>query len=308
MAQPFDYTIPSPQNAFQSSFAFGQQIAAQQAAQAKAQQEAMQAQKARADMQMVYDNPTPENISKFYLAYPAYKEQFEAARQPLTDAAKADDLDFSSRTLALLTNGATEEANALIQARVAALKNTPGREDEAARTEAVAQMIAKEPQAGKTLLGMKLHAINPELYKDIFGKAEMTPDEKRYEAIARKNGPAAADAWWNSQITKEKLVIIPGRGAYRAEDFGGENPESLPRPQSAADRDALPDGARYLAPNGQVMIKGASALSGVPAPGLDASGKPTILTRAQYQAVVQTKGKAKTDAWLRANNITVSDM
>lgn len=179
MAQPFDYTIASPQAAFQASYAFGQQIAAQKAAQQQAQQQAMEAQQARQAMQMVYDNPTPENISKFYMAYPAYKEQFEAARQPLTDAAKADDLDFSSRTLALLTNGATEEASALMQARVTALRNTPGREEEAARTEAVAQMIAKEPQAGKALLGMKMAAIDPKLYETMFGKTE-----KPYEAVA----------------------------------------------------------------------------------------------------------------------------
>ena len=178
MAGPFDYTIASPQAAFQASYAFGQQIAAQKAAQAKAEQEAMQAQKAKQAMQMVYDNPTPENLSKFYMAYPAYREQFEAARQPLTDAAKADDLDFSSRTLALLTNGATEEANALMQARVTALKNTPGREEEAARTEAVAQMIAKEPQAGKTLLSMKMAAIDPKLYETVFGKTD-----KPYEVV-----------------------------------------------------------------------------------------------------------------------------
>jgi hypothetical protein len=59
MAQPFDYTIPSPQGAFQASYAFGQQIAAQQQAQQQAQQKAIEAQQARAAMQMVYDNPTP---------------------------------------------------------------------------------------------------------------------------------------------------------------------------------------------------------------------------------------------------------
>jgi hypothetical protein len=307
MAQPFNYMIPSPQDAFQSSFAFGQQIAAQQKAQQQAQQKAMEAQQARAAMQMVYDNPTPENISKFYMAYPAYKEQFEAARQPLTDAAKADDLDFTSRALSLLTNGATDQANALMQSRIAALKETPGREAEAARTEAVAQMIAKEPQAGKALLNMKMAAIDSKLYETLFGKPELTTDEKRYEAIRRMNGPAAADAWWNSQITKEKLVIIPGRGAYRAEDFAGADPENLPRPKSAAERDALPDGKKYIAPNGEVRTKEPSPLSGIPAPTLDASGKPLRLTRAQYAGLVQIKGKAKADKYLQANNITVSD-
>lgn len=284
MAQPFDYTIASPQAAFEASYAFGQRIAAQRAAQQQAQQQQMEAQQARQAMQMVYDNPTPENISKFYMAYPAYKEQFDAARQPLTDAAKADDLDFSSRTLALLTNGATEEANALMQARVTALKNTPGREEEAARTEAVAQMIAKEPQAGKAMLAMKMAAIDPKLYETMFGKVE-----KPYE-------------------------VVPGVGVVLKRDIeraiaAGEASVPVGIPQGAIDDLKRNPGTagqfdEVFGPGSAARVLG---LGRTAAPALDASGKPSVLTRAQYQAIVDVKGKAKTDAYIRANNITVSD-
>lgn len=239
MAGPFDYTIPSPQAAFQSSFAFGQQIAAQRAAQQQAQLKLMEAQKAKQAMQMVYDDPTPENISKFYMAYPAYREQFEAARQPLTDAAKADDLDFSSRTLALLTNGATEEANALMQARVAALKNTPGREEEATRTEAVAQMIAKQPQAGKALLSMKMAAIDPKLYETVFGKAEMTGFQKDLAAAGiDPNSPEGrAKASEYVALKTDPIVQMPtptggqfiGRQSEYYRMFGGDAPAPQPK-------------------------------------------------------------------------------
>ena len=176
--EPYNYNIESPQNAFQSAYAFGQNIAAQQAAQRQAQMQAQQQAQAKQAMQMVYDNPTPENVSKFYMAYPAYKEQFETARKPLTDAARADDLDFSSRALVLLSNGKTDNVNQMLQDRITALKNTPGREQEAAATEAVAKTIMADPQLGKQLFSMKLAAADPELYKTVFAQADMTGFQK----------------------------------------------------------------------------------------------------------------------------------
>ena len=284
MAQPFDYTIPSPQDAFQSSFVFGQRIAAQQAAQQQAQQKAMEAQQARAAMQEVYEKPTPENLSRFYLNYPAYKEQFEAARQPLTDAAKADDLDFSSRTFALLTNGAVEEADALMQARIQALKNTPGKEQEAAATEAIAKTIKADPKAGRQLFAMKLAAANPKGYEEVYGKTD-----KAYE-------------------------VVPGVGVVLKRDIERAIASGQPTVQTAIPEAAINDLRRQ--PNtarqfDEVFGAGSAArvlgMGGTAAPEMDASGTPTTLTRPQYIATVQALGKAKTDAWVQANNITVSD-
>jgi hypothetical protein len=298
MAQPFNYMIPSPQDAFQSSFAFGQQIAAQQKAQQQAQQKAIEAQQARAAMQMVYDNPTPENISKFYMAYPAYKEQFEAARQPLTDAAKADDLDFTSRALSLLTNGATDQANALMQSRIAALKQTPGREAEAARTEAVAQMIAKEPQAGKALLNMKMAAIDSKLYETIFGKtADKTAFQQDFEYIKKTFGPSAAAEY--AQYGRSGTVSIPlGNG------------QTYVGPPSMA-----PGASRWTEMSGE---SGQAPPSGSEqAPPMDGSGVETILrnasgsktvTKQEADVVRQSLGKngqAAFNNWLKQNQIRV---
>lgn len=48
------------------------------------------------------------------------------------------------------------------------------------------------------------------------------------------------------------------------------------------------------------------ATVGVPAPKLGANGLPDQLTPAQYQAVVQSLGKQKTDAWIKQYNIRVT--
>ena len=264
--EPYDYSVESPQAAFQSAYAFGQNIAARQAAQQQAQQQAQlkaqQAAQAKQAMQMVYDNPTPENVSKFYMAYPEYKEQFEVARKPLTDAAKADDLDFSSRALVLLSNGKTDSVDQMLQDRITALKNTPGKEQEAAATEAIAKAIKADPKMGRQIFGMKIAAADPDLYKTVFAQAELTPDEKKYNAIAAKNGPAEAKAWWDAQVVKEKLITVPGIGVFKAEDFGGLGSGDLPRVNTKEERDALPPGSRYIAPNGQVMTKSRGGIAG----------------------------------------------
>ena len=262
MAGPFDYTVQSPQAAFQSAYAFGQNIAARQAAQQQAQLKAQQQAQAKQAMQMVYDNPTPENVSKFYMAYPEYKEQFSAARKPLGDEELAADTDFATRGFVSLQNGKPENIERMLEERIVALKNTPGRKDEAERTKAILETIKIDPQAGKLLFSMKLNAIDPKLHEKAFGLSELTPDEKKYNAIAAKNGPAEAKAWWAAQIVKEKLITVPGIGVFKAEDFGGLGSGDLPRVNTKEERDALPPGSRYIAPNGQVMTKSRGGIAG----------------------------------------------
>jgi hypothetical protein len=51
----------------------------------------------------------------------------------------------------------------------------------------------------------------------------------------------------------------------------------------------------------------APSVFNTPSPQLGANGNPTRLTRQQYQAVVNAKGQAATDDWMRRNNITVGN-
>ncbi len=178
MPDPNNYMIQSPMPAFQQAYQFGQQIAAQRKAEQQAQLQQQQAAQAQRDMQMVYDNPTPENISKFYLAYPAYKEQFAAAQAPLNEANKKANLDFSTQAFALLNAGKVDDVQQMVADRVKALRNTPGKEQEAGALEAVAKIIKTDPQAGKQLVGMSIAAMDEGLYKTIFGQVDMTGFQK----------------------------------------------------------------------------------------------------------------------------------
>jgi hypothetical protein len=55
------------------------------------------------------------------------------------------------------------------------------------------------------------------------------------------------------------VVPVPGVGLFPSPvqtPFGNNTPQNLPRPASAAERDALPEGAQYIAPDGSIMQKG----------------------------------------------------
>lgn len=238
--EPYDYTLPNPQAAFQNAYAFGQKIAAQRAAQQKALLKQQKQQQAKQAMQMVYDNPTPENVSQFYMAYPEYKEQFETARKPLTDAAKADDLDFSSRAMILLTNGRTDAVDELLQSRITALKNTPGREQEAAATEAVAKTIKADPQLGKQLFGMKIAAADPDLYKTIFGQADMTGFQKDLVAAGidpnSAEGKAKASEYVGLKVDPIVQMPTPSGGQFvgKQSEYYRMFGQGAPAPQAKA--------------------------------------------------------------------------
>jgi len=71
---------------------------------------------------------------------------------------------------------------------------------------------------------------------------------------------------------------------------------------------AVEDGYRFKGgnpadPNSWEPVQ--PTIQNTPAPQLGANGFPSTLTRQQYQAVVNAKGQAATDEWMRRNNIQI---
>jgi hypothetical protein len=51
----------------------------------------------------------------------------------------------------------------------------------------------------------------------------------------------------------------------------------------------------------------AKPLQDTKAPELGAGGIPSVLTRAQYDAIVEVKGKGETDAWMLRNGVRLGE-
>lgn len=305
-------------------FLAGLQAGQQARMQREQQQQAIaRAQKMQQDVAAWQSDMSPERTAQLLLSYPEIKDQLTSAQSVLSDAAKRDRLDFASRALMLSRAGQKDQVKAMAQQRIDALRNS-GKTKEAAEAKAMLKAWEIDPRVGEGALALDVAAADPKLYETLFGKTEMTSFQKDLMAAGiDPNSPEGqTKAAEYVALKTDPIVQMPtptggqfiGRQSEYYRMFGGGEsnapaPNKLPSPLTKQQYDALPPGTEYFDPrDNKVKRKGGSnPLAGVPAPQLDASGKPTSLTQAQYQAVVQVKGKAKTDAWLQANNITVSD-
>lgn len=307
----------------------GQFLAGMQAAQ-KARLEQQQqaeklarAQKMKQDVAAWQSDMSPERTASLLMNYPEIKEQITASKAVLDEAGKRDRLGFTTKALMLSRAGQTDEVIKMAEQRIAAYRNA-GKQREAKEAQDILDAYKLNPKVGEGILTIDIAADDPKLYETMFGKAEMTSFQKDLQAanidpkspegvsLARKKVELAIDPIVEMETPDRGKFVGPQSEYYRRYGGGTGNapaPNKLPSPLTKQQYDALPPGTEYFDPrDNKVKRKGGSnPLAGVPAPQLDASGKPTSLTQAQYQAVVQAKGKAKTDAWLQANNITVSD-
>lgn len=265
-------------------FLAGMQAAQQAKQQREQQQQAMaRAQRMQQDVAAWMADMSPPKTAALIMNYPEIKEQITSSQAVLNEAAKRDRLDFASRALMLSRAGQTDAVKAMAQQRVDAYRRS-GKEREAQEAEAMLKAWELDPRVGEGALALDIATADPKLYETMFGKSE-----KPYE-------------------------VVPGVGVVLKRDIeraiaAGEASVPVGIPQGAIDdlkRDPGTAGQfdEVFGPGSAARVLG---LGRTAAPALDASGKPTTLTRAQYQAVVDVKGKAKTDAWLQANNITVSD-
>lgn len=274
--------MPDPGQAFAQAFQQAQQqrVLQQQQMQAQSRQEQYQQ-----FVQRLRTDRSPETMSEFMLAFPEQADAITKAFEPLDQAKKQSQIGFYGQALSALDRGDVETAKQVVQSRLEAARNTIGSEQE-----------AKELEYGLSLLDS-----NPDALRDGLASAVFTLDPDRYKTLYDK---------------KEKpYVVVPGVGlflqrdidaAIAAGDRGGvSEPNVRPKvPQAAIDdlRKNPGTATQFDEVFGPGAAAAALGMSGTPAP---ADGA-TSLTPAQYQATVQALGKAKTDDWMRRNNMTVS--
>ena len=265
-------------------FLAGLQAGQQQRLQQQQQDEKLaRAQRMQQDIAAWKGDMSPERTAGLLMNYPEIKDQIVSSQAVLNDAAKRDRLDFSSRALMLSKAGQKDRVVEMAQQRIDAYRNA-GKTKEAAEAEAMLKAYQIDPRVGEGALALDVATLDPELYKNLFGKTD-----KDYE-------------------------VVPGVGVVLKRDIeraiaAGESVVQTAIPEAAInDLRRQPNTARQF---DEVFGAGSAArvlgMGGTAAPEMDASGTPTTLTRPQYIATVQALGKAKTDAWLRDNNITVSD-
>lgn len=268
MPAPYDYTIAPPIDAFQRSLALFSGLSEQQR-----QEEERAAQEARrerigAALASLKTDRSPENVADVLLTFPELKEQITASQEVLDDAGKKADIDFKTRLYTMQKGGRHAEALAMLEERATALKNTPGKEQEAKATEDLIKAWKIDPSIGEETLALQIAATAPDLYKAMHGADG--PLDKGYALNVQLFGKAQADAWRAGEEAKKGVITATG-----------------------------PTGMQYMpALSVSPMLAGATAAA--------PPGAPTAkITAEMYQGAINGLGAEKAAEWLLRNGMAV---
>lgn len=231
MAQPFDYTIASPNAAFQQSYAFGTALSQRQAA-------VQRAQDAKAALESIAADRSPENIAKQILLFPELKEQIAASESVLSDAEKTSANQLRAEVLSLYKSGKTDLARARLETQLNAYKNTPGKEKEAKAAETLIKTFDIDPNQLLTTMSIQLAQSDEKLYKNLFDTADMTsfqndlvaadinPKSPKGIALADQYVRNKADPWIETEVINPagQRVMFKGPQSVYMQNYGNQTP------------------------------------------------------------------------------------
>lgn len=312
---PFLQNMPDPGQAFMQSFQAARQQRDQQAA-LQAQQVQAQTRQAQYQqwVQRLRTDRSPEAMSEFMLAFPEQADAINKAFEPLNDAQKQTQLGLYTQALSALDRGDTETAKQTVQSYLDAARNTPGQEQKVKELEFGLSLLDTNPEAMKTGLANAIFTLDPERYKTIYAKSgELTSFQKDLAAagIDPQSEQGVAKARQYAELKVDPIVQMPtptggqfiGKQSEYYRMFGDGAPpptvKAVPRVGEVRNGFAF-TGGDPGDKNNWVKAKG---MQSTKAPETGASGIPSTVTRAQYNAIVEAKGKADTDAWMLRNNV-----
>lgn len=221
MAEPYNYNIAPPTDAFQRAYAFGTAVDQQQQQAAQQQAARVRAQQVQEAIQSIATNRSPENIARNILLFPELKEQISASESVLNESERNSANQLRSEVISLMRTGNKDAARTRLETQVQAYKNTAGKEKEAAAAEALLKTFDINPDAVILPMTIQLAQSDEKLYKNLFGGDEnLSATGKEYQDRVRIQGKEKADAWL--ELQGEKLIPVQEGGAvYRGSEILG---------------------------------------------------------------------------------------
>lgn len=237
MAQPFDYTIASPNAAFQQAYAFGTALSERDKAQAEAARKSQRTMDAQAALKSIAENRTPENIAKNLLLFPELKEQVAASESILSDAEKTSANQLRAEVLSLYKSGKTDLARARLETQLNAYKNTPGKEKEAKAAETLLKTFDIDADSVILPMSIQLAQSDEKLYKNLFDTAELTsfqkdlmaagidPKSSRGITLSENFVSNKADPWIETEVINPagQRVMFKGPQSVYMQNYGGNS-------------------------------------------------------------------------------------
>jgi hypothetical protein len=213
MATPFDYTVASPNAAFQNAFAFGTAIAERQAA-------AQKAQAAKNALESIATDRSPENIAKNLLLFPELKDQIAASESVLNEAEKTSANQLRAEVLSLYKAGKIDLARAKLQSQANAYKNTIGKEKEAQAAKTLIETFDIDPEQLMTTMSIQLQQSDEKLYKNLFENTGGldTPFIKELVAEGLKPGTPEFHSALRAKREGDPWISVSGIGLFLKSD------------------------------------------------------------------------------------------
>jgi hypothetical protein len=206
MAEPFNYNVASPMQAFQNSYAFSQAVEQKRLAEQAAIDR-------KAAIQSIMEDRSPENISKKILLFPELREQIALSESVLNEAEKTSANQLRSEVISLFKAGKPEVARSILQRRADAYANSVGQEKQAAAAQALLKTYDTDPEYLMTTMAVQLAESNKDLYKTLFDAGELTAFQKNQRAAgvdpASPEGIAQSQQYLQLQIDPIVEMVTP---------------------------------------------------------------------------------------------------
>lgn len=288
MAEPYNYTIASPMDAFQKSYAFGTALAEKQA-------QADRSKQINDALVSIANDRSPENISRNLLMFPELKEQITASESILGDAERQSANSLRAEVISLARAGNTAAARERLATQAQAYANTPGKEKQAQAAQSLLQAFDKNPEAVLLPMTIQLAQSDEKLYGTLFGAGEKpTTFQQDFAFIQKTFGDQAASEF--AQFGRSGIVSIPlGDGRTYV------GPPSMAPGASRWQPQAQGAGAPAAPQTPQVTEDGAASILG-------GASRTKKITQAEANVVRQSlgpQGQAQFNKWLTDNSIKI---
>lgn len=229
--------------------------------------EARRKQQMQVDLQALQADPSPQSYANFYLRYPEMKEQLDAYRTTLGDADRNVLLGGARELMGAVQAGRDDLIDQVFDKHISALKES-SRPDLAKQFEEAKQFYKLDPKAGQFAVRSLFQSLDPDGYKALADGGD--PLDKQYALDVKLYGPEEATRLRYAQRMASGTVSASGPAGTVFKWMGDGTPTNVPPPAMRQD------------------------------------GNPEALTPEQYDAIVEVKGRAETDAYLKRNNIPVA--
>lgn len=261
----FMQNMPDPGQAFTQAF---QQAQQQRVLQQQQQAQMDQQQRFAQWQERLRTDYRPETLAQFGLEFPQQAKAVQEAFAPLQKAERENRFKFNSQVFDALSKKDVSRAKEILTQRIAAAKNTMGRDQEVAELEYWLPELDRDPDAAISALAKTMYFDDAEAYKALYENKGLNLDTAIIKNLVAE-GFEVGSPEFKEEMRKERskvTVTLPGGGFFSGpadelkQMLGGTLPPDaqrgpIPSPKSKAEFDALPAGAKFKAPDGTIRTK-----------------------------------------------------